>query len=134
MARIEEKLNEMVSILKTQSRSKAQDIDLTNADSEVEDSEPRDPISLAGPNSLTSAVLGPAHADDESHGDWVSNTLSTINATPISVFSYDDESPLSEAEEMLKRFRDERIVSFPPPLDLLHLRNRHCRQMSKGLQ
>ncbi|XXG98263.1 hypothetical protein Hte_004586 [Hypoxylon texense] len=118
-ARLEEKLDELVSCLKAQRENGKKDPDgeLDDAGDQGEyESETEEP---------SVAALTPATATNSLGG----TTLLSAAITPDSSISFPEEPSPSEAEELLKRFREEIIGFFPfvyvPP----HVASQQLREL-----
>ncbi|KAI0161036.1 hypothetical protein GGR52DRAFT_562647 [Hypoxylon sp. FL1284] len=118
-ARLEEKLDELVSCLKAQREGakKDPDGDLDDAGDQGEYESETDEPSVS--------ALTPATATNSLGG----TTLLSAAITPDSSISYPDEPSLSEAEGLLKKFREEIIGFFPfvyiPP----HVASQQLREL-----
>ncbi|KAI1386649.1 uncharacterized protein F4822DRAFT_410810 [Hypoxylon trugodes] len=117
-ARLEEKLDELVTRLKTQ-----QGAPKKNTEDEPEGAKEPAEIESDAENASAAAVT-PATATNSLGGTTLPNA-----ATPDSSISHPDEPLLPEAEELLKRFREETIGFFPfvyiPP----HVTSQQLREL-----
>ncbi|KAI2621290.1 hypothetical protein GGR54DRAFT_600933 [Hypoxylon sp. NC1633] len=117
-ARLEEKLDELVSALKTQRGTKK------DPEDDYEDLGEQGELD-SDTDTPSVAALTPATATNSLGG----TTLLSASKTPDSNISYSDEPPPPEAEELLKKFREETIGFFPfvyiPP----HVTSQQLREL-----